>query len=116
MTFSVDGVVCPDTSGVGVNGEGGLFNCGLQGETFKLECTSACTTELAIVELKLWKTRTLNLHGTPSIMSGNAYYQDLWTDSDLLKVFGTGSLWMTAGQSWWHVLAITKGTASRVSL
>ena len=31
VTFSVDGIPCPDTNGVGVDGQGGVFNCGLTG-------------------------------------------------------------------------------------
>ena len=31
IIFMVNGVLCPDTSGVGVNGKGGVFNCGLVG-------------------------------------------------------------------------------------
>ena len=97
VTFSVDGVTCPDTNGVGVNAEGGVFNCGLYGSTFKLECTTACTTELAIVELKLWKTTSMNLFGTPSILSGNVYRSwkagYVWDASSMVEVFGTGSAW-----------------------
>ena len=43
VEFFVDGVKCPDTGGVGVNGIGGLFNCGLTGQTFVVECTTTCT-------------------------------------------------------------------------
>ena len=92
VTFSVDGVTCPDTNGVGVNGQGGVFNCGLYGSTFRLECTIACTTDLAIVELKLWKTRSMNLFGTPSILSGNSYLST-FDENAMPAVFGTGSVW-----------------------
>ena len=42
ITFSVDGKLCPDTGGVGVNAIGGVFNCGLRGQTFRVECTTVC--------------------------------------------------------------------------
>ena len=42
MKFFIDGVECPDTGGVGVNGVGGLFNCGLEGSVFVAECTTVC--------------------------------------------------------------------------
>ena len=75
VTFSVDGVTCPDTNGVGVNGQGGIFNCGLTGQTFKIECTTACTGELAIVEMRLWKTQALNMYGSYYWLSGNNIYR-----------------------------------------
>jgi len=43
IEFYVDGVRCPDTSGVGVNGVGGVFNCGLSGYNFKAICTTPCS-------------------------------------------------------------------------
>ena len=36
VTFTVDGIECPETNGVGVNAIGGVFNCGLTGTTFKV--------------------------------------------------------------------------------
>lgn len=98
VAFSVDGVACPDTSSVGVNGQGGIFNCGLTGQTFRLECTTACTGELAIVELKLWRTHALNMYGAYYIISGNlAMYSDAngvaFVLDDADRVFGLGSIW-----------------------
>ena len=34
IEFTVDGVVCPDTSGVGDGAIGGVFNCNLTGSYF----------------------------------------------------------------------------------
>ena len=66
ITFSVDTVTCPNTNGVGVGGVGGIFNCGLKGETLKIECTGTCTAGLNIVELGVWKSQAMNLFGTAS--------------------------------------------------
>ena len=57
VEFTVDGVTCPDTNGVGVDAIGGIFNCGLTGTTFKVECTTECSDFLHIVELVLWKDK-----------------------------------------------------------
>ena len=44
IKFTVDGIPCPDTNGVGDNTGGttgplgGVFNCGLTGTKFKLYC------------------------------------------------------------------------------
>ena len=54
VTFTVDGEECPDTNGVGVDAVGGIFNCGLTGTTFKVECTTQCNDYMWIVELVLW--------------------------------------------------------------
>ena len=63
VNFKVDGSPCVDTNGVGVNGAGGVFNCGLTGSTFELYCDPACN-ELSIVELKIWQTKVLTLTGS----------------------------------------------------
>ena len=83
VKFSVDGAECLDTNGVGASATGGVFNCGLSGNTFKLECLPpGCTGELAIVELKIWKQKLLNLAGSPYMMSGSVY-ESPWTAADL---------------------------------
>ena len=119
VVFSVDGVTCPDTNGVGVNGQGGLFNCGLTGMTFRLECTSACTTELAIVELKLWKSQALNLSGSPYILPGNIFSSltplATWSEPDMERVFGTGSIWSPANR-FQELFRMEKGTETVASL
>lgn len=51
VEFFVDGTVCPDTSGVGINGIGGVFNCDLVGEKFTAVCTATCTPKFAVREL-----------------------------------------------------------------
>ena len=30
--------LCPDTNGVGSSGKGGVFNCGLTGSKFSIDC------------------------------------------------------------------------------
>ena len=54
IKFKLDGKECPDTNGVGVNAKGGVFNCGLWGSYFLIECTTACEPYMAIREIKLW--------------------------------------------------------------
>jgi len=72
MNFYVDGVLCPDTNGVGVNAIGGVFNCGLSGKTFEARCEPECDTKMAVIELKLWKQKILTVYGTPYMFDGNA--------------------------------------------
>ena len=55
---------CPDTSGVGVDAVGGVFNCGLAGVGFKAECTTPCSNNVTIIELFLWKHQVLSLPST----------------------------------------------------
>ena len=55
---------CPDASGVGVGAVGGVFNCGLAGVGFKAECTTTCSSNVAIIELFLWKHQVLSLPDT----------------------------------------------------
>ena len=92
----MDGVSCPDTGGVGTDGRGGSFNCGLTGSTFKLECTADCTSELAIVELKLWTRRNMALLGTPYLVNSEGVVsvdRPFSTTENLSLVFGVGSIW-----------------------
>ena len=65
---------CPDTSGVGVDAVGGVFNCGLAGVGFKAECTTTCSSNVAIIELFLWKHQVLSIpdtYGESYILSSN---------------------------------------------
>ena len=61
MKFYIDGVECPETNGIGIDAVGGLFNCGLTGTTFKVECTTFCSPGFAIVEIFLWKYTALTV-------------------------------------------------------
>ena len=58
-----------DTNGVGVNGAGGVFNCGQTGFKFELYCDPACD-ELSIVELKIWQSKVLTLTGSSYWLQG----------------------------------------------
>lgn len=62
LKFYVDGVECPNTSGVGLDAIGGVFNCGLKGSRFRVVCSETCKPNFAIRELKLWKAKVLNLN------------------------------------------------------
>ena len=55
---------CSDTGGVGVDAVGGVFNCGLAGIGFKAECTTTCSSNVAIIELFLWKHQVLSIPDT----------------------------------------------------
>ena len=60
LSFRVGTTACDNDAGVGFGG--GIFNCGKTGTSFTLACTNnACSPELAIVMLKLYKIKTLNL-------------------------------------------------------
>lgn len=62
IKFYADGVLCPDTAGVGVNAVGGVFNCGLVGKKFEVICTGVCSPNFAVRELKVWKAKVLNVY------------------------------------------------------
>ena len=65
VKFYVDDVECSDSvNGVGTGGKGGVFNCGLTGTRFVARCTSACTPNFSVVELKLWKKEVVSLQGS----------------------------------------------------
>ncbi len=64
IRFFVDGVECPDTSGVGIDAIGGVFNCGLAGKTFTMICETACEPNLYVTEVKLWTNAILSTKGT----------------------------------------------------
>ena len=56
IKFYIDDVECSDSfSGVGLNGYGGVFNCGGTGSRFRAQCDTVCSPALSVVELKLWK-------------------------------------------------------------
>ena len=71
MNFYVNGVLCPDTNGVGVNAIGGVFNCGLSGRTFEAICEPECDTKMAVIEIKLYKQKIMSAYGTPYMFDGN---------------------------------------------
>jgi len=48
VSFSVDGVPCPDTNGIGVDAIGGAFNCNLKGRSLEISCTETCSPYLAV--------------------------------------------------------------------
>ena len=87
IKFYVDDVECPDTSGVGVNAVGGVFNCGLTGKKFKVVCTDVCIPNFAIRELKIWKAKVLNVYANDNFynLPGNT------ANPALPKIFLTGS-------------------------
>ena len=87
IKFYVDDVECPDTSGVGVNAVGGLFNCGLTGFRFKAICTTTCTPNFAIRELKLWQAKVMNVYANNDfyVLPGNT------GSYNLSKLFLTGT-------------------------
>ena len=88
IKFYVDGVLCPDTAGVGVNAIGGVFNCGLKGREFKVICEDLCTPHFAIRELKIWKANVLNVFADDNfyLLPGNTI-----GSSKIAKLFLNGS-------------------------
>ena len=90
VTFTVDGVACPDTNGVGVDAIGGIFNCGLTGTTFRVECTTECAPYFVINELMLWSDKVQTIDGTPYYLNDGSACSG---DDDVDKAFSTGSYW-----------------------
>ena len=98
IKFYVDDIECPNTSGVGTNALGGVFNCGLTGSTFEARCTTACSPYMSIVELFLWKDKAVTLSGAPYFLGTNALC-NYGAPNDENKVFGTGSYWYNGNWS-----------------
>ena len=112
MRFYVDDVECP-AGNVGVNGIGGVFNCGLSGRKFVIACSEPCSPYLAVNEIKLWKSSILSTEGTPYNFEGNKY--DSNKKSDINKIFFDGSY--TAGKSMWaDVYLVANGDAAKPGL
>ena len=89
VKFYVNDQECPDTSGVGVNALGGVFNCNIWGNNFEARCTETCKPSLSVIEIKLWQFTALTvLEGSPYIFPGNSVSNEKNT---LEKVFGVGS-------------------------
>ena len=106
IKFYVDGVECPDTSGVGVNAIGGVFNCGLTGLEFKVRCTDTCMPSFSVRELKIWKAKVLN------VFAENNFYTLPGNDAnaELPKVFLTGTY---STNDFMTAFSLNKGTAIR---
>lgn len=92
IKFYVDDVECPDTSGVGVNAIGGVFNCDLEGTIFTAVCEGTCSPYFAVQELQLWRDEIVSHTGTPYRLAGNV---DSPYANDADKVFETGSYFGT---------------------
>ena len=112
IKFYVDGIECPDTSGVGLNGHGGVFNCGLVGRVFKAICTHTCTPKFAVRELKLFKEEALSVGGTPYTFTGNVAGASGGAN-DIDKVFKVGSY---SGANKVDVYEVGKGTAGHSAI
>ena len=89
VKFYVNDQECPDTSGVGVNALGGVFNCNIWGNNFEARCTETCKPALSVIEIKLWRFTALTvLEGSSYIFPGNS---ESYEENTLEKVFGVGS-------------------------
>ena len=96
IDFYIDDVLCEDTSGVGVNGKGGVFNCGLTGTKFTAHCRETCTPNFSVTEIKLWKGTALSVTGTPYYFSGSNAHPYYYSDPE--TVFKVGSLGSSPGE------------------
>jgi len=109
VKFYVDEVECPDTNGVGVNALGGVFNCNLKGEELKIVCTSTCSPNFAIKELKIWNINAVSVGGTPYNYDGN----EPWNPSnpftfEINRLFGLGSY---TNNAWEQNYSVSPGSA-----
>jgi len=64
-------VVCPGSveKGIGVNSQGGAFNCGLTGNYFIINCYGGCN--MAIHTLQVWPSRIASLDADVTLAAGN---------------------------------------------
>ena len=119
VKFYVDDVECPETNGVGVQAVGGVFNCNLEGYTFKAVCTDTCYPSMFVLEMQVFTKTALTAVGEPYIFEGNASHinnasKEIF-QSDQAKLwsagsyFGTGSLDDNGDD--FYMYALSKGTA-----
>lgn len=113
IKFYVNDQLCLDTSGVGVNAVGGVFNCGLKGTRFKAICDTICWPKLAVRELKLWKGHVLNVVASNNIytLPGNDLITKVepLSSLDINKVLLTGSFSKT---DFLEAFIMNKGTGA----
>lgn len=115
FTTSIDDTPCPDTSGVGIDAVGGVFNCGLPSTNFYIYCDPACEPRFAVQEIRIWTDQIVSHLGTPYMFEGNVELEEYQSDMD--KVFKTGTYPGTAGDYGWNNLyAHNKGTATFAGL
>ena len=89
MNFYVDSVLCPDVNGVGSTG--GVFNCGLIGSSFTIECETGCDMSNQMVrELAIWDENAITIYGSASKFDCNEACYSGETDN-LGPFFGAGS-------------------------
>ena len=93
IKFYVDGKECPDTGGVGVDAIGGVFNCGLWGQTFEAVCTTVCSPYFAVNEVKLWRKTALSASALSIhyMLAGGAYPNNSYSCDYPEKVYKVGS-------------------------
>ena len=102
---NVDYELCPDTSGVGVDAVGGVFNCGLTTTDFYLYCDPACEPALAVLEVRIWTDFVVSHLGTPYRFEGNQELQGY--PYDMEKVFKTGTYDTTTWNTMYGALKST---------
>ena len=71
VKFYVDDIECPNTSGVGIDAKGGVFNCNLEGWTFRAVCTEVCAPNMFVMEIGLWTETALSVDAEYSHLDGN---------------------------------------------
>lgn len=94
IKFYIEGVECPNTSGVGVNAVGGVFNCGLVGTTFEAVCTTTCSPFMSIVEVFIWQELAMTLFGSQYYVPDSGPLAGFPNDPN--KLLNTGSYWYNA--------------------
>ena len=78
-------VECPNSNGAGTGGVGGLFNCGVTGYQFAIDCIN-CPI-ISLITVSLWTEQAV-LNATPYYL-GNASMNY----GDVNKLLGAGSYW-----------------------
>ena len=115
IRFMVDDYVCPDTSGVGVNGKGGVFNCGLVGNYLYIDCyPDLCQPNFSVTEIKIWNSPAVSVYGTPYVFAGNTASGRYSYDMDY--VFKVGSYGGFAGATWPDCFVSAPGSVDHSSL
>jgi hypothetical protein len=79
-------------NGIDANVRGGLFNCNVTGNAFRVSCIGICSPTLKVRFVKVWSKYAISLDATTSIESPTFLDPLSNYPSDALgRVFGNGS-------------------------
>ena len=99
---------------VGVNGQGGTFNCNREGNYIMVICEDFCTPRLAISTFRAWKNDILSAENSRvfvPVKEGDTYaVESPHTEADFQTLVESGGFWGGTGLSTGYALQINEVT------